>query len=64
MSRRKNKGPRFKEVKRMAGIGDTDELSANGRAEMDERGFRLNATGLRYADSAAQEFLRLEAAHA
>ena len=35
-----------------------------GRAEMDEQGFRLNAIGLRYADSAAEDFLRLETASA
>jgi hypothetical protein len=31
---------------------------------MDDHGFRLNATGLRYADAAAEEFLRLETANA
>lgn len=39
-------------------------LVANGRAEIDEHGFRLNHLGLRYADSAAEEFLRLETANA
>jgi oxygen-independent coproporphyrinogen-3 oxidase len=60
-------GWNFEEFKRITGFdlreGWTNEMKtlvANGRAEMDENGFRLNAVGLRYADSAAEEFLRLE----
>jgi oxygen-independent coproporphyrinogen-3 oxidase len=35
------------------------KLVACGWAEMGEKGFRLNSVGLRFADSAAEEFLRL-----
>jgi oxygen-independent coproporphyrinogen-3 oxidase len=38
---------------------EMDRLVAAGRAERDEQGFRLTASGLRYADAAAEEFLRL-----
>jgi oxygen-independent coproporphyrinogen-3 oxidase len=60
-------GWNFEEFKNVTGFDlregwrtEMQTLVTNGRAEMDEQGFRLNATGLRYADSAAEEFLRLE----
>jgi oxygen-independent coproporphyrinogen-3 oxidase len=60
-------GWNFEEFKRITGFDlregwrtEMQTLVTNGRAEMDEHGFRLNAIGLRYADSAAQDFLRLE----
>ena len=64
-------GWNFEEFKRITGFdlregwrNEMQTLVAHGRAELDERGFRLNATGLRYADSAAEDFLRLETASA
>ena len=64
-------GWNFEEFKNVTGFDLRDgwrhemqTLVTNGRAEMDEHGFRLNATGLRYADSAAENFLRLETANA
>jgi oxygen-independent coproporphyrinogen-3 oxidase len=60
-------GWNFEEFKRITGFDLRDgwkremqTLVSNGRAESDAHGFRLNATGLRYADSAAEDFLRLE----
>jgi oxygen-independent coproporphyrinogen-3 oxidase len=60
-------GWNFEEFKRITGFdlregwrNEMQTLVNNGRAEMDEHGFRLNATGLRYADAAAEDFLRLE----
>ncbi len=59
-------GWRFEEFQRITGFdlragwtGEMERLVAQGQAEMDETGFRLNARGLRFADSAAEEFLRL-----
>ena len=64
-------GWNFEEFKRITGFDLRDgwanemkTLVTNGRAEMDEHGFRLNATGLRYADSVAEDFLRLATANA
>ena len=60
-------GWNFEEFKRVTGFDlregwatEMKKLVTNGRAEMDDHGFRLNATGLRYADSAAEDFLHLE----
>ena len=62
-------GWNFEEFKNVTGFdlrdGWRNEMQTqvtNGRAEMDAHGFRLNATGLRYADSVAEDFLRLETA--
>ena len=59
-------GWNFEEFKSVTGFdlrdgwrNEMQTLVTNGRAEMDEHGFRLNATGLRYADSVAEDFLRL-----
>ena len=57
----------FHEFKRITGFDlreswaeEMDRLVAQGWAERDKNGFRLNAHGLRFADSAAAEFLRVE----
>lgn len=59
-------GWRFDEFERVTGFdlrqGWAEEmalLASRGWAEMDAGGFRLNARGLRFADSVAEEFLRL-----
>jgi oxygen-independent coproporphyrinogen-3 oxidase len=68
---RMNCGWNFDEFKRITGFDlregwaeEMQTLVTNGRSEMDEHNFRLNALGLRYADSAAEDFLRLESASA
>jgi len=38
--------------------GEMRKLSQDGLAEIESDRFRLNAKGLRFADAAAQEFLR------
>ncbi len=60
-------GWNFEEFKSITGFDlregwghEMKTLVTNGRAEMDEHGFRLNSVGLRYADSVAEDFLRLE----
>ena len=60
-------GWNFEEFKSITGFDlregwghEMKTLVTHGRAEMDEHGFRLNSLGLRYADSAAEDFLRLE----
>lgn len=60
-------GWRFDEFKQITGFdlreGWTDEMNRlveRGWAEMDANSFRLNACGLRFADSAAEEFLRVQ----
>ncbi len=64
-------GWNFEEFKNVTGFdlrdgwrNEMQTLVTNGRAEMDEHGFRLNHLGLRYADSVAEDFLRLETASA
>jgi oxygen-independent coproporphyrinogen-3 oxidase len=37
---------------------DMEELTAQGWAEQDQQSFRLNSRGLRFADAAAEKFLR------
>jgi len=59
-------GWRFDEFQRVTGFdlradwaGEMQRLVDRGWGEMDDEGFRLNTRGLRFADSAAEEFLRL-----
>lgn len=59
-------GWQFEEFIRVTGFdlregwaGEMHRLVDRGWAELDAEGFRLNARGLRFADSAAEEFLRL-----
>ena len=63
---RMNVGWSFEEFKAVTGFdlrtgwaAEMQQLIDQGWAEQDSSGFRLNARGLRFADSAAQEFLRL-----
>lgn len=63
---RMNVGWGFEEFKAVTGFdlrtgwaAEMRQLVDQGWAEQDSTGFRLNARGLRFADSAAQEFLRL-----
>ena len=65
---RMNAGWRFEEFQSVTGFDlragwaeEMKRLVQQGWAERDETGFRLNARGLRFADSAAVEFLRLPA---
>jgi len=64
-------GWNFEEFKSVTGFdlragwaNEMQTLVTNGRAEMDDHGFRLNHLGLRFADSVAEDFLRLETASA
>jgi len=59
------RGWRFDEFIRVTGFDlrehwrdEMNSLVASGWADLDENGFRLNPRGLRFADAAAQEFLR------
>jgi len=59
-------GWRFEEFQRITSFdlragwaGQMQRLVHQGWATIDQEGFRLNARGLRFADSAAEEFLRL-----
>ncbi len=59
------RGWKFDEFERITGFDlrehwrdEMNSLVASGWAELDDTGFRLNSRGLRFADSAAQEFLR------
>jgi len=63
---RMNTGWRFDEFQRVTGFdlrtgwaAEMARVVARGWAETDSDGFRLNARGLRFADAAAEEFLRL-----
>ena len=63
-------GWNFAEFQRVTGFDlregwrtEMQTLVTNGRAEMDDHSFRLNQLGLRYADSVAEDFLRLETAN-
>jgi len=65
---RMNAGWRFDEFQSITGFDlragwseEMNRLVAQGWAEQDDTGFRLNARGLRFADAAAEEFLRLPA---
>ena len=63
---RMNRGWQFDEFKRRTGFdlntdweNEMEELTANGWGERFENGFRLTRTGLRFADAAAEKFLRV-----
>lgn len=60
-------GWRFDEFRRITGFDlregwaeEMNRLVERGWAEMDANSFRLNARGLRFADAAAEEFLRIQ----
>jgi len=60
-------GWRFDEFQKITGFDlragwaeEMHRLVEQGWAEMDEKGFWLNSRGLRFADAAAEEFLRIE----
>lgn len=62
---RMNRGWQFDEFEAITGRdladcwrGDMDALVADGLATIDEQGFRLTRRGLRFADTAAERFLR------
>jgi oxygen-independent coproporphyrinogen-3 oxidase len=64
---RMNTGWRFEEFQQVTGFdlrenwaSEMREFIDRGWAETDEEGFRLNRSGLRFADSAAEAFLRLQ----
>lgn len=64
---RMNRGWGFDEFQRITGFdmalewgGEMDELVADGMGIRDEGGFKLTKRGLRFADAAAEKFLRLE----
>ncbi len=63
---RMSRGWDFEEFKTITGFdlregwsSEMDNLVAHGRAVRDEHGFRLTPHGLRFADGAAEDFLRL-----
>ena len=66
---RMNVGWRFDEFENVTGfdlrtgwMNEMRECVTHGWGELDDEGFRLNATGLRFADSVAEKFLRLPCA--
>ena len=65
------RGWKFDEFLRITGFDlrehwrdEMNAMVANGWGKLDEKGFRLNSHGLRFADAAAQEFLRTDIATA